>query len=78
MSVRPHRDTECTRKAKISQLEIVIFVDQKILRLEVSMEYTMRVAVQQARIQLMCEFLKGKRYQHPSVPRGVLFISGHA
>lgn len=47
MRVCPHRNAESPCKAEICQLQIVILVDEEILRLKVAMQYAMRVAVQQ-------------------------------
>ena len=46
--VRSHGDAERARESEVGQLEVVMFIDQKILRLEVAMEDTMRVAVEAA------------------------------
>ncbi len=58
MSIRPHWDTKGTGETEIGQLEIIMLVDEEILRLEISVEYTMRMTVQQARGELMRKFLK--------------------
>jgi len=57
MSVCPHRNAKGSREAKICEFEVVFLVDQQILRLEVAMQNSMRVAVQKASIELMSEFL---------------------
>lgn len=41
-----------------------MLVNQEILGLEVSVEYAMSMAVQQARVELMCELLPSA-YQRP-------------
>jgi hypothetical protein len=46
VGVSAQGNSECTREPKISQLEIVSFVDEEILRFEVAMQDPMRVAVQ--------------------------------
>jgi hypothetical protein len=38
-----------------------MLVNQEILGLEVAVQYAMGMTVQQARVELMCEFLKGKK-----------------
>ena len=48
MSVRSHGNAECSRKTEVSKLEVVIFIDQQILWLEVAMEDAVRMTVQQA------------------------------
>ena len=48
MSVRSHGNPERSRKTEVSKLEVVIFIDQQILRLEVAMEDAVRMTVQQA------------------------------
>ena len=58
VSIRPHWDTKGTGETEIGQLEIIMLVDEEILRLEISVEYTMRMTVQQARGELMRKFLK--------------------
>lgn len=46
-----------------------MLVNEEILGLEVSVEYAMSMAVQQARVELMCEFLSKRQISHlvPSV-----------
>ena len=60
MRICPHRNAESTSKSEVSKFEVIMLVNQKILRLEVSVQYAMRMAVQQSRSQLMCEFLKSE------------------
>ena len=36
VSVRSHGNAECPCESKISQLEVVMFIDEKVLRFEVS------------------------------------------
>lgn len=50
MCVRPHGYPESARKAEIGQLQIVSVVDQEILRLEITVQNAMRVAIKKARI----------------------------
>jgi hypothetical protein len=57
MGVGTQRDTERTRKTKISKLQIVATVNKQILRFEITMQNTVRVAIKQAGSQLMREFL---------------------
>lgn len=47
VGVCPHRDAERTRKTEISELEIVVFVNQQVLRLEVTMENAVRMTVEE-------------------------------
>jgi len=49
MCVSPHGDTECPGKPKVCQLQVVAFVDEKILWLKVTVEDAMRVAIEEAR-----------------------------
>jgi hypothetical protein len=49
MRVSPHRNTECPGEPKISQLQVVAFVDEEVLWLEVAVEDAMSVTVQEAR-----------------------------
>ena len=60
MGIRSHGDTECSREPEVGQLEIVIFVDEKVLRFEVSMQDSVGMAVQEAGGQLLCEFLQDR------------------
>ena len=48
MRVCPHGNPERARETKVGELEVVMFIDQKILGLEVPVEDTMRMAVQKA------------------------------
>lgn len=41
MCVRPHWDTEGSGKTKVSEFEIVVFIDQQVLRFEIAVENTM-------------------------------------
>jgi hypothetical protein len=43
--VRSHGDPERTGKTKVGKLEIVVFINQKILRLKIAVKDAMRVAV---------------------------------
>jgi len=45
MSVRSHGDAERPSESKISQFEIILFVDEKILRFEVPMQDSVGVTV---------------------------------
>lgn len=58
MGVSPHGNTERSGKSEISELEIVMTVDEQILRLEISVEDPVRMTVKQTRVQLISEFLK--------------------
>jgi hypothetical protein len=48
MRVSPHRNTECPGEPKVRKLQIVAFVNEKILWLEIAVEDAMRVAVEEA------------------------------
>jgi len=48
MGIRSHGDAERTCEPEVCQLEIVLFVDEKVLRFEVSMQYSVGMAVQEA------------------------------
>jgi hypothetical protein len=48
MRIGPHGDPECPGEPKVCQLQIVAFVDKKILWLEIAMEDTMGVAIEKA------------------------------
>ena len=45
MRVRPKRDPKCARKPEVCQFEIVLLIDEQVLRLEVSVKDPMRMAV---------------------------------
>ena len=45
MSVSPHWDSESPGKAKVSQLQIVAFINEKILGFQVPMKDTVRMAI---------------------------------
>ena len=57
MSVRSHGNPERSRKTEVSKLEVVIFIDQQILRLEVAMEDAVGVTVECAAEELVGELL---------------------
>jgi len=57
VSISPHWDSESPSKAKIGQLQIVAFIDEKVLRFQVPMKDAVRVAIQKPRIQLISELL---------------------
>ena len=46
MCVCAHGDAERTRKPEVSELEVAIFRDEEVLRLEVSVEDTVGVTVE--------------------------------
>lgn len=58
VSVSSHGNTEGSGKSKICQFQVVILINEKILRFEVAMQDTMRVAVKESRSELMGKFLK--------------------
>lgn len=45
MCIGPHGDPERTRKTKVGKLEVVIFINQEILRLEIAVKDAVRMAV---------------------------------
>ena len=45
MCVGPHGNPKGARETKIGEFEIIVPIDQKILRLEIPMEDTMRMTV---------------------------------
>jgi hypothetical protein len=49
MRVSPHGNTECPGEPKVCQLQVVAFIDEKILWFEVAMKNTMRVTIKEAR-----------------------------
>lgn len=58
MCVRPERDPEGSCETEVGNLEVRIAVDEQILRLQVTVDDTMRVAENQTRTQLPRKFLK--------------------
>jgi hypothetical protein len=48
VGVRPQRDTECACQTKVRKLEVVSLVDEQVLRLQVTMQNPVRVAVVKA------------------------------
>ena len=55
--VGAHGDAEGAREAEVGELEVVIRIDQQILRLEVAMQDAVRVAIEQPGRQLVGKFL---------------------
>ena len=45
MSISPHWDSESPGKAKIGQLQIVAFINEKVLRFQVPMKDAVGVAI---------------------------------
>jgi len=45
MGIRPHRYTKCTSKTEIRKLEVVVFIDEQILRFEITVQDAMRVTI---------------------------------
>jgi hypothetical protein len=58
MGIRSHGDAERPCEPKVSQFEIVLFVDEKVLRFEVSVQDSVGMTVQEAGGELLCEFLQ--------------------
>ena len=59
MCVGSHRNAKRASKAEVGELQVVVLADQQVLRLEVTVEDAMGMAVEEARGELMCEFLRG-------------------
>lgn len=45
MSISPHWDSERPSKSKVGQLQIVAFIDKKVLWFQIPMKDAMRVAI---------------------------------
>ena len=45
MSISPHRNSESPSKAKVGQLQIVAFINEKVLGFQVPVKNTMRMAI---------------------------------
>jgi hypothetical protein len=56
--IRAHRDPERAREPKVREFEIVGAVDEQVLRFEVTVQDPVCMAVEQARGQLVGEFLR--------------------
>ena len=59
MCVRSHWNAEGACKAEVGELQVVVLADQQVLWLEVTVEDAMGMAVEEARRELVCEFLWG-------------------
>ena len=59
MGVCPHGNTERPCKTKVGELQIVVLVNQEVLRLEIAVKNTVRMTVKQAGVELMGKFLQG-------------------
>jgi hypothetical protein len=57
VGISPHGNTKRPRQAEICKLEVVTFVDQQVLGLEIPMEDSVRVAIKEPGAELMSEFL---------------------
>lgn len=61
MCVGSQRDTERPCQTEVGKLEVSLRVDQQVLRFEVSVKDTMRMAVVQPLYELIREFLKERK-----------------
>ena len=57
MCIGSHGNTKCTGETEIGELEIIVLVNEQILGLEITMEDSMAMAVQEAGVELVEEFL---------------------
>lgn len=57
MGISSHGNTKRTSQPEISELEVVILVNQQILGLQITMEDPVSMTVKQSRVELMREFL---------------------
>lgn len=48
MRICPHRNPECASEAEVCQLQVVSFVNEKILWFKIAMQDTMRMAIEEA------------------------------
>jgi hypothetical protein len=55
--ISSHRKPERPRQPKIGELEVVMLVDEKVLGFEVAVQDTAGMAVHQAKVELVREFL---------------------
>jgi len=55
--IRAHWNSKCTSETEVSKFEIIPFIDEKILRLEVTMQDAMGMTVKQTTTKLVSEFL---------------------
>ena len=61
MCVRPERDPEGSCETEVRNLEVRIAVDEQVLRFQVTVDDTVRVAGNQTRTQLPRKFLKNEQ-----------------
>lgn len=61
MGVGAHRDTEGASKTEVSELEVIMLVDEQILWLQVAVKNPVRVAVQKTGGELVSEFLLNEK-----------------
>lgn len=66
VGISPHGNTKRPRQAEICKLEVVAFVDQQVLGLEIAMKDSVRMAIKETGTELMSEFLT-TRGEHQSV-----------
>lgn len=57
MRVSSHWNSKCPGESKIGKFQIVAFIDKEILRLKITVEDTVGVAVEKSRGQLVGKFL---------------------
>jgi hypothetical protein len=61
VSVGPERDSERPSETEIGELEVSVLVDEQVLRLEISMQDSVSVAIVEAFDQLKGESLLGDK-----------------
>lgn len=50
MSICPHRNAKRARKPEITKLEVIAFVNEEILRLQITVQDAMRVAIHESHV----------------------------
>jgi|LauGreDrversion4_2_1035121.scaffolds.fasta_scaffold101176_2 hypothetical protein len=66
-------EAECARKTEISELNVTVFVNEKVLRLQIAVHYSVRMAVSCCLQDLVGEALHFLRRQRASDLSHILF-----
>lgn len=61
VGVGPHWNTERTSETKVRKLEVIMLIDEQVLRFQITMENSMRMTIEQSRVELVQEFLQEKK-----------------
>ena len=69
MRVRAHRYTERPCQPKVRKLKVIILVDKQVLGLQISMENTMGMAIEETSCELVQETLNKRACQYHRIRR---------